>query len=192
MKGLICRREETPCQWERTGGRSCPCAFLIVGMHLPQTAVPGPKIITQMPTLLPNVFKKESLKSSSFPTERGNVVCCEEKWDFHHFIVVQLLSRVQLLATPWTATRIFILRTLYYGLFQDSNCFPGEEDVWSLLLMPHHLSGKGCSWVPGHGGRMSWSRVPNRCPAASAKIRLYLSCKDLPLSGKAILGDKGI
>ena len=58
--------------------------------------------------------------------------------------------------------------------------------------MHHHLSGKGCSWVPGHGGRISWSRVPNWCPAASAKIRLYLSCKDLPLSGKAILGDKGI
>lgn len=58
--------------------------------------------------------------------------------------------------------------------------------------MHYHLPGKGCSWAPGHGGRMSWFRVPNWCPAVSAKIRLYLSCKDLPLSGKAILGDKGI
>ena len=151
--------------------------------------MPGPKIITQMPTLLPNVFKKESLKSNSFPTERGNFVFCEEKWDFHHFIVVQLLSRVQLFATPWTATHIFILRTWFISRFKPLS--KGRRCLESVINASSFI------WQGMLMGPWPWRenvmvRVPNWCPAASAKIRLYLGCKDLPLSGKAILGDKGI
>ena len=63
---------------------------------------------------------------------------------FHHFIVVvQSLSHVQLLATPWTATRIFILRTWFLPRFKPLSrgrrCLESVVNessfIWQGMLM---------------------------------------------------------
>ena len=80
--------------------------------------------------------KKNHLRVTVFLQREGVLSAVKKSEIFHHFIVVvQSLSHVQLLATPWTATRIFILRTWFLPRFKPLSRGRCLESVVNALSL---------------------------------------------------------